>query len=149
MSRKSMKNWNDDALLIVAEQTDNERTKKYIESILVERFNKSKSIIELYQKMKRNQNTRNDILWSSITGILTSDRLLIDTVFLETILKEMPMDYLALVAVCAKNDYIKALAREIGHAKQEEYEKEIGIYDNIAEKYSKDEVYTLKMTNEK
>ena len=137
--RINMRNWNEDALLLVSEQTQDEMMKKYIKSILIERFTETSNVRELYKKIREGKSVRNDILWSSITNKLIQGNFLIELKFLKMVLNDMPMDYLASVAVSSNNIFIKYMACEIGHQKQEAYEREIGIYDKTYEKYALDE----------
>lgn len=140
MGRINMRNWNDEALLIVAEQTPDELMKRAIKSILIERYSKGISLNDLYRKLKRGQNIRNDILWSSIMTRFMQDHILVEITRLDEMFENMPMDYLAIIACSSPNEYIRQFAAQIGHAKQEVYEREIGIYDKTAEKFELDEI---------
>ncbi len=137
--RINMRDWNEDALLVVAQQTHDELMKQYIKSILAVKFEENTTIKDLYKKLREGQNIRNDIIWASIANKLINGTPLMELRFVKIVLKEMPMDYLAYVAVSSNNIAFRYFAREIGHEKQEIYEKEIGIYDMTYEKFSLDE----------
>ena len=122
MTKIDMKKWNDEALLVVAEETNDENMKKYIKTILVDRYADSVSILDLYKKIRANKNIRNDILWSSITAKLVKEGLF-EINLIADVMNDMPMDYIVYVYILSPNVYIKYLAYKIGHEKQEEYEK--------------------------
>ena len=105
----------------------------------MEKYDDNYPISRLFYKIKDGKSNRNDILWTVITMKLLKDNLLIDLKVLNEVLYEMPMDYLAIVAVSSMNEYIRYLSSKIGHDKQEEYEKENEIYNKTYEKFYLDE----------
>lgn len=128
-----MKDWDSDLLLLLSEQSNNDKMKSYIKSILNEKYLQEKNVSALYRKMRKNANMRNDILWNSISRIIASGNYLVLQSELDEILNNMPMEYLAIISTSGTDEVMRTRAREICYAKQIEYEKEIGIYDRGAE----------------
>ena len=124
-----MKEFDDNLLLLLAQNSKNDGMQRYIKSILHERYMSSRNVSELYKKMKRNESVRNDIIWSSIANIIGSGSYLVLSDDLDEMLKSMPMEYLAIISTSNIDEVLRTKARELCYKKQEEYEKEIGIYD--------------------
>jgi len=124
-----MKDWNEELLLLISEGTCDEKMKRYIKSILMERYNEQRNISALYRKMKQNEFTRNDIIWNRIALTIAAGNYLVIADDFNKILENMPMEYLAIIATSNADEVTRTCARNICYKKQEEYEKEIGIYD--------------------
>ena len=137
--RINMRNWDDEALLVIAEDTEDELMRRYIKTILIEKYKDKYTIISLYNKMKVDKFVRNDILWAAITSRIINSSYIIEIFMIKETLNKTPMVYLANVAVSTPNEYISNLAFKIGHEKQESYEKEIGIFDKTYDKFYLDE----------
>lgn len=134
-----MKDWNENLLLLMVDTTQDERKQKYIRTILLERFNGAVDVFGLYKKLKNRQGKSSDIIWNAIACALSRESFIVEVSMVEQILQEMPMEYLAIVSTTCRNQYISARAKVICAGKQEEYEKEIGIYDDTYIKYQMDE----------
>ena len=125
----NMENWNEDLLLLISEGNPGDGIQKYIKLVLMDRYSEQRNISALYRKMKPNSDTRNDILWNSIALTIAAGNYLVVAEDFNKILEGMPMEYLALIATSNADEMTRTCARNICYKKQEEYEKEIGIYD--------------------
>ena len=125
----NMENWNEDLLLLISEGNPGDGIQKYIKLVLMDRYSEQRNISALYRKMKPNSDARNDILWNSIALTIAAGNYLVVAEDYNKILEGMPMEYLALIATSDTDVMTRTCARNICYKKQEEYEKEIGIYD--------------------
>lgn len=125
----SYKEYDDKLLMLLLETTNSSQTRKYIESILLERFSKLRDVGSLYKIIKSRGSKTSDVLWTAIAMVLSTDKYMVDVTLIDEIFESMPMNDLAIISNYSSSEELKEKARTICYKKQEEYEKEIGIYD--------------------
>ena len=124
------KDYDDKLLMLLLESTHDDKMQKYIESILLERYSDFRDIGSLYRRINKSKVRTENMLWTSIAVIIASGKFICDVSLLNEIIENMPMNDLAIISNSDLTDKkLMEYAKIVCYRKQEEYEREIGIYD--------------------
>lgn len=140
--KPKVKDFHEQALLILVQQKQDEKFTRYVKAILSERYlSEQVSLKDLSKKVAASKNDfHKKILWSAISTKLLVEKDNNQIIRAYHLMKQMPIDDLVQLTQKAENPNIKAQAKEICRQKEQEIEAELDLEMLDYEKYEQDNV---------
>lgn len=139
--KPKVKDFHEQALIILVEQKQDEKFTKYVKKVLKERYlSDDVTLHDLSKKIHLSKNGfQKDILWESISTKLLIEKDDSQIIRAYYLMEEMPIDNLVQLTQYAENTKIREQAKKICHQKERQLEEELGLDMIDFEKYEQDE----------
>ena len=146
--KPKVKDFHEQALLILVQQKQDEKFTRYEKAILLERYlSENVSLKELSKKLSRsNDDFQKQILWDAINAKLLVEKDNSQIIRAYHLMEQMPIDNLAQLTQKAENPNVKTQAQKICRQKELELEIELDLETIDYEKYEQDNV-TFEVEN--
>lgn len=146
--KPKVKDFHEQALLILVQQKQDEKFTRYVKAILLERYlSEDVSLKDLSKKLsKSNDDFQKQILWDAINAKLLVEKDNSQIIRAYHLMEQMPIDNLAQLTQKAENPNVKTQAQKICRQKELELEIELDLETIDYEKYEQDNV-TFEVEN--
>lgn len=135
-----VKDFPDQALVILVNQKQDEKFTKYVKAILLERYlSENMSLQELSKRVISSKSDfQKQILWETISSKLLTEKDNSQIIRACHLMEKMPIDNLVPLTQQAQNEQIKSQAQQICRQKERKLEEELELDDDIYDKYEQD-----------
>lgn len=140
--KPKVKDFHEQALLILVQQKQDEKFTRYVKAILLERYlSENVSLKELSKKLSKSGNDfQKQILWDAINAKLLVEKDNSQIIRAYHLMEQMPIDNLVQLTQKAENPNVKKQAQKICREKELELEIELDLETIDYEKYEQDNV---------
>lgn len=147
--KPKVRDFNDQAIIILEKQKNDKNFTRYAKAILTERYlGDNISLYELSKKLNKSRSDfQKEILWDVITTKLLVEKNSSEIIRIYYVIEKLPIDYLVKLSQEASDSLVKERAEKVCYEKQLELEKELGLDTIDYEKYLQDEDYCMKEDN--
>lgn len=147
--KPKIKDFPDQALIILVEQKQDEKFTKYVKTILLERYlSETVTLEDLSKKLTATKSDfQKEILWEAVKTKLLVEKendKMIRAIYL---MEKMPIDILVQLTQQALNPLIKSQAQKICRQKERALEEDLQLSMMDYEKYAQDEIEEQKQQN--
>lgn len=141
--KPKVKDFHEQALLILVQQKQDERLTRYVRTILLERYlSEDVSLKELSQKNATSKSDfQKQIIWDAISAKLLVENDNSQIIRAYHLIEQMPIDNLVQLIQKSENYNIREHAEKICHQKEKELETELNLDRIDYEKYEQDDLF--------